>query len=188
MPESTARATPTRRTIVKGAAWAAPVIAVAVATPAAAASEIAPTNVGSLVESSDNIKDTVLSASSSRVESCFPDNSFSSPFILTATITYDGSDPNFSLTNSTVKSSGNVWSLVSAEDGIVTLTATQTVTCYTGITGFELSYNAGGAIPPLNSLTLNISGTSTDGTLSIDGLVSSLHDYGPVVGPRRHDV
>lgn len=42
MPETTPKTLPSRRTIVKGAAWAAPVIAVAVATPAAAASTVNP--------------------------------------------------------------------------------------------------------------------------------------------------
>lgn len=44
MTETLHTAQPSRRTIVKGAAWAAPVIAVAVATPAAAASEANPTD------------------------------------------------------------------------------------------------------------------------------------------------
>lgn len=38
MPENVEKKLPNRRTVVKGAAWAAPVIALAVATPAAAAS------------------------------------------------------------------------------------------------------------------------------------------------------
>lgn len=174
-----------RRTVIKGAAWSVPVIAVAAAAPMAAAST-APNSVGSLVESSPNVKDTVLSASSSRVESCFPANTFSAPFNLVATITYDNSDLAFSLAGSTVTSAGSVWTVASRSATSVTLTATQTVTCFVGITGFDLAYNAGSAVPPLNSLTLNISGVSTDGTLKIDGLVSAL-DGGPVVGPKVHD-
>ena len=174
-----------RRTVIKGAAWSVPVIAVAAASPMAAASTT-PNSVGSLVESSPNVKDTVLSASSSRVESCFPANNFSAPFNLIATITYDNSDPAFSLAGSTVTSAGGVWTVASRSATSVTLTATQTVTCFVGITGFDLAYNAGSAVPPLNSLTLNISGVSTDGTLKIDGLVSAL-DGGPVVGPKVHD-
>lgn len=175
-----------RRTVIKGAAWSVPVIAVAAAAPMAAASATSPTSVGSLVESSPNVKDGVLSASSSRVEACFPSDSFSTPFNLVATVTFDNSDPAFSLAGSTVISAGNVWAVASRTATSVTLTATQTVTCFVGITGFELAYNAGSAVPPLNSLTLNISGVSTDGTRKIDGLISAL-DSGPVVGPKVHD-
>ncbi|MFJ4166746.1 hypothetical protein ACIPY5_14430 [Microbacterium sp. NPDC089698] len=175
-----------RRTVIKGAAWSVPVIAIAAAAPMAAASTTTPSSVGPLVESSPNVKDSVLSASSSRVEACFPSDTFSTPFNLVATVTYDNSDPAFSLAGATVTSAGNVWTVASRTATSVTLTATQTVTCFVGITGFDLAYNAGSAVPPLNSLTLNISGVSTDGTRKIDGLISSL-DNGPVVGPKVHD-
>lgn len=178
-----------RRSLVKGAAWSLPVIATAVAAPLASASgEDTATSVGSLVESSDNIKSTTLSASSSRVEACFPNDSFSTSFNLTATVTYDGASQAFSLAGSTVASAGNVWTIVSRTANLVTLTATQTVTCYVGITGFELEYhNPDGSYAPLDSITLNISGVSTDGTRKIDGLVSAIRGYGPVVGPRVND-
>ncbi|KJL32653.1 hypothetical protein [Microbacterium azadirachtae] len=176
-----------RRTVIKSAAWSVPVIAVAAAAPMAAASTTTnPKSVGPLVESSPNVKDSVLSASSSRVEACFPNDTFSTPFNLIATVTFDNSDPAFSLAGATVTSAGNVWTVASRTATSVTLTATQTVACYSGITGFDLAYNAGSAVPPLNSLTLNISGVSTDGTRKIDGLISSL-DNGPVVGPKVHD-
>jgi len=176
-----------RRTIVKGVAWSVPVIAVALAVPAATASGPGqPRSVGALVESSPNIKDTVLSASSSRVESCFPTDAFSADFSLTATVTYAGGDPAFSLAGSTVASAGAVWRVVSATRSQVVMTATQRVSCYAGITGFDLAYNAGGAVPALNTITLNISGVSLDGTRQIDNLVSAL-DGGAVVGPRAHD-
>jgi hypothetical protein len=175
-----------RRTVIKGAAWSVPVIAIAAAAPMAAASTTTPSSVGPLVESSPNVKDSVLSASSSRVEACFPSDTFSTPFNLVATVTYDNSDPAFSLAGATVTSAGSVWTVASRTATSVTLTATQTVTCFVGITGFDLAYNAGSAVPPLNSLTLNISGVSTDGTRKIDGLISSL-DNGPVVGPKVHD-
>ncbi len=180
---------PTRRAVIKGAAWSVPVIAAAVAVPAHGAASGNPAHsVGSLVESSPNIKDTVLSASSSRVESCFATDNFQQvTFTLTATVKYDGSDPAFSLVNSTVRSAGNVWKVASATANEVRLTATQVITCYVGITGFDLSYNAGSAVPPLRSLTLNISGVSTDGTREIDGLVSAIDGYAPVVGPKVHD-
>ncbi|MDR2320335.1 MAG: hypothetical protein LBE60_01660 [Microbacterium sp.] len=175
-----------RRTVIKGAAWSVPVIAIAAAAPMAAASTTTPSSVGPLVESSPNVKDSVLSASSSRVEACFPSDTFSTPFNLVATVAYDNSDPAFSLAGATVTSAGSVWTVASRTATSVTLTATQTVTCFVGITGFDLAYNAGSAVPPLNSLTLNISGVSTDGTRKIDGLISSL-DNGPVVGPKVHD-
>ncbi|MGV2984046.1 hypothetical protein ACNPNP_10105 [Microbacterium sp. AGC85] len=178
-----------RRTLVKGAAWSIPVIAAAVATPLAAASNIpggGALSVGSLVESSDNIRDTIASASSARVESCFPSNMFTKPFVLTATLTYDGSDSAFNLAGSTHVSAGSVWSVVSVTANVVTLTAVQTVSCYAGITGFEIQYNAG-VVPPLNSLVINISGVSTDGEMKIDGLVSAVNALGPVQGPKVHD-
>ncbi|WP_424935943.1 MULTISPECIES: hypothetical protein [Bacteria] len=176
-----------RRTIVKGVVWSVPVIAAALAVPSATASGPGqPRSVGSLVESSPNIKDTVLSASSSRVESCFPSDVFSADFSLTATVTYTGGDPAFSLAGSTVTSAGAVWRIVSATRKQVTMTATQRVSCYAGITGFDLAYNAEGCVPSLNTVALDISGVSIDGERQIDDLISAL-DGGAVVGPRVHD-
>ncbi|MDR6867845.1 hypothetical protein J2Y69_002453 [Microbacterium resistens] len=177
----------TRRTIIKGAAWSVPVIATAVATPAATASVLTGAHsVGSLVESSPNIKDSVLSASSSRVESCFPNDMFRATFALTATVTYNGADEAFSLSRSSVTSAGAVWTVTSRSARQVTMTAVQMVGCYSGITGFDLAYNAG-AVPPLGSLTLNIAGVSADGTMKIDNLVSAIDGYAAVVGPKVHD-
>lgn len=181
-----------RRTAIKGAAWSVPVIAIAAAAPMAAASG-QPTSVGSLVESSPNIKDTTLSASSSRVESCFATDNFQNvTFNLTATVAWDGTAdgvPGFTLAGSGVRSAGNVWRIVSATATLVTLASTQAVSCFSGITGFELDYNnVLGSQPGLKSMTLNISGVSADGTRKIDGLVSALDGYTPVVGPKVHDV
>lgn len=176
-----------RRTVLKGAAWSIPVIAAAVAVPFAATTTPA-SSVGSLVESSDNIKDTTLSASSSRVEACFPEDNFLNvPFVLTATIVYSGSLDEFSLENAGLRSDVTAWTVTSTSKNTVQLTSTQSVSCYAGIAGFEVLYNTQGVKPELNSIHLNISGVSTDGTRKIDGLVSALHGYGPVVGPRVHD-
>lgn len=186
-PQTSPSTGPTRRAVLKGAAWSVPVIAAAVAVPARAASGTQE-SVGSLVESSDNIGDTQLAASSSRIEACFPDNDFRNmPFLLTATVSYSG-DGDFSLAASSVTSSGGTWSIVSATATEVVLVSSQSVSCFAGITGFELRYNVPGTVPELNSVHLNISGESTDGTLRIDGLVSAVHGYGPVIGPRVHDV
>ena len=97
--------------------------------------------------------------------------------------------PGFTLAGSGVRSAGNVWRIVSATATLVTLASTQAVSCFSGITGFELDYNnVLGSQPGLKSMTLNISGVSADGTRKNDGLVSALDGYTPVVGPKVHDV
>lgn len=176
-----------RRTIVKGAAWSVPVIAAAVAVPMSAASTTPGTrSVGSLVESSDAVHETNTRLSSARVEECFPNDMFSKTFDLTATLTYAGSAPGFTLRGTTIQSGvPGFWNVVSATDTVVTVTARGTVSCYTGIPALTFQYNLPlGVVPGARTLTANISGVSTDGTLRIDGLIAAVHSREPVVGPR----
>ncbi|MFC4137369.1 MULTISPECIES: hypothetical protein [unclassified Microbacterium] len=187
MPEQ--KSALSRRTVLKGAAWSLPVIAVATAVPAHAASgepTTTPVSVGHLVESSDSVHDTNTRLSGARVEECFPDNPFSKMFNLTATLTYAGDDDAFTLEHTTVTSGATPgWTLVQATRRTVTATATMTVSCYAGISGITFEYNLPlGVVPELESLTANISGVSIDGEMKIDGLVAAIRDLIPVTGPK----
>ncbi|WDH77714.1 hypothetical protein PTQ19_09265 [Microbacterium esteraromaticum] len=184
-----------RRTIVKGAAWSVPVIAAAVAVPMSAASGVVPRAIGPLVESSDNIKDgsAAMSAVWMETKDCATEpNGQYYPWNLkanfTATLTYNGANPDFTLAGSTVL--GGVWSISSATKNQLTLVSTQNITCQVGIQGFNVDYNLPPEVKPeLRSLTLNVTGSGDDGKLQITGLISVRPDNyrQPVVGPITHN-
>lgn len=179
-----------RRTLVKGAAWAVPVIAAAVAVPAnAAATGSSRTNVGNLVESSPQVSDTNTRLSAARVEACFSDPEKAFPagtvFELTATLTYSGSLADFTLANTTIESAvPGFWKLVSATVNQVTVRATGAVTCYVGLPALNYEYNVPGTVPPeLNTLYANITGVSVDGVYEIGALTNAIGEGQPVIGP-----
>lgn len=118
---------------------------------------------------------------------CSPDDMFVSvPFVLTGTVTHNGQPSAFSLAAATL-GPGSGWTVTSQSESEVVLTTTQLASCYVGINASViLYYNAPtGVVPDLDSITLNISGVSTDGSRKIDGLVTT--DGNPVVGPHVHD-
>jgi len=106
MTENATPATPTRRTIVKGAAWAAPVIAVAVATPAAAASTTNPADEFHFFLTAGEVIGTAESTGSYRSNGVrLSPNDSTNPKIVpagtvfTITIEYTGSLADFDFAN-----------------------------------------------------------------------------------------
>ncbi|MFE6994439.1 hypothetical protein ACFVAE_00610 [Microbacterium sp. NPDC057659] len=177
-----------RRTVLKGAAWSLPVIAVATAVPAHAASG-EPTVIGGFHESSGFISSQTINASSMWVDCNGETNSneyTGLPFTITVTVSYTGT-PDFSLANSTLFGTDAVWS-ASTSSSTVVLTSVQTfVGCGGGqfLKGWNLLYNAGTAQPAANTISITATAVSADGRFEIEGLINDAQPggAGPWVGP-----
>lgn len=141
-------AAPTRRTVLKSAAWAVPAIAVAVTVPAATAS--GEKVLGEWRESSLAITQTTINASSPFVY-CTRDADGgrvydaklweAQPFEKTVTITYTGSNDDFTFVGASTTSHYTITRVVQRS---ITLTHTDLngVACDSGFTGFNLYFNS----------------------------------------------
>ncbi|MGF3055053.1 hypothetical protein [Microbacterium sp. YY-01] len=177
-----------RRSVIKGAAWSVPVIAAAVAVPTAAASDdLEDVKTWYLVESSDAVHDGDTRLSAPYLDDCEYDGVTRPTFNLVATLVYAGNNPDFTLEHTTVTAPAawNVSSVVATRN-LVTVTGQHTFGCREGVPGIHFDYNLPpeAAKPELYSLTVDITGVSTDGSVQIGGLVGAVHNYEPVVGPR----
>lgn len=106
MTTSSKRRDPSRRTIVKGAAWAAPVIAVATATPAAAASEDSPNDLYDFFLTAGEVIGTAdatgsVRSNGVRISPKDPNDPKQVPAgtVITLTVEYTGDNPDFDFTN-----------------------------------------------------------------------------------------
>lgn len=209
MPELTQQPSGiSRRTLMKGAAWAVPAIAVVSAAPAYATS-VPPAYTGALYESSPNVS-TLSAALSSIFVPCKGGLTVSQGIELTtmtATITYDGDDPNFTFVYSGFTGvnpdDDGRWSIVSRTKNEVVLGLSKGyvlswASCGVGLAGFDLTYDYSGThnlpTPASDTITVNATGTGKrvgDGAaITITGLVDAQgypqndpNPTAPVVGP-----
>ncbi|MFE6994438.1 hypothetical protein ACFVAE_00605 [Microbacterium sp. NPDC057659] len=179
-----------RRTVLKGAAWSVPVVAVTTAVPAQAAS--GDVNVGQFNESSANITNQTVSMSGMYVDCTDGQTSpMQQPYTATVTISYTGSNPDFTFVPTVNQSPG--WAMTVTDDQIV-LTATQTPNgCGEGSAQFPpiaLSFNQSQADPGPDSISIQGVAVSEDGQYVISPLVdqtpcSPTFGQSPIVGPRE---
>ncbi|WP_437582848.1 hypothetical protein ACSAGD_11280 [Paramicrobacterium sp. CJ85] len=139
MTETLHTAQPSRRTIVKGAAWAAPVIAVAVATPAAAASEGNPADELDFFLTAGEVIGTATASGSVRSNGVrISPSDPNDPKVVAAgtvfqiTVTYNGSNPDFSFLNvpfpygsvEAMKGQNPAWDNIEVTENKIVFTAT----------------------------------------------------------------
>jgi hypothetical protein len=179
-----------RRTVLKSAAWSVPVVAVAAAVPARAAS--GDVNVGQFNESSANITNQTVSMSGMYVDCADGQaGAMKQPYTATVTITYTGSNPDFTFVPTVNQSPA--WDMTVTDDQII-LTATQTPNgCGEGSAQFPpiaLSFNQNQADPGPGSISVQGVAVSEDGQYVVSPLVdqtpcSPTFGQSPIVGPRE---
>lgn len=179
-----------RRTLMKGAAWAVPVVAVAAAVPAYAAS--GQTVIGEFYESSANITNQTVNMSAFYIN-CTDGTTTpwaGQPFTVTITISYTGSNADFTF-DPTVNQNP-AWAM-NVTPTQITLTTTATPQgCGTGATEFpaiSLFFNPNNVDPGPDSISVQGSAVSQDGQYTVSPLIdttpcSPTYGQSPIVGPR----
>ena len=182
------KSAPTRRTVLKGAAWSVPAIAVAATVPMAAASG-EPVVIGGFHESSGHLHHLGASGSTMWVDCIGATNSneyVGLDFVVTVTITYSGGT-EFSLENAALSVTDGVWSSTSSARTMLLTSTQKFVGCGGGqyLKGWNVLFHAGAAQPDLNTIQITGSAVSTDGRYKIDGLINDVQPggAGPWVGP-----
>ncbi|REJ04592.1 hypothetical protein DY023_14220 [Microbacterium bovistercoris] len=168
MPEQ--KSALSRRTVLKGAAWSVPVIAVATAAPARATSTDPTTEpvLGTWRESSLAITQTSINASSPFVfcargadgKPIYDEALWNNqPFEKTVTITYTGANEAFTFIGASTTSH---YKITDVQKKSITLTHTDLngTACSTGFTGFNLYFNS-----------VSVGGTVELATIEQDSLV-----------------
>lgn len=185
----------TRRTVMKGAVWSVPVVAVAAAVPARAASGEGV--IGQFHESSAQITSASVNLAGFYVEcsDTTPPLCLGEPFTATITVTYTGSNPDFTFVPTINNSTG--WSMQLTPTRITLTTTVIPNGCGQGSSyfpGISLVFNGGNpgapnAEPGPASIEVQGIAVSESGDCTISGLIdatpcSPTFGQTPIVGPR----
>lgn len=180
-----------RRTLMKGAAWSVPAIAVAVAAPMAAASGTSV--VGDFYESSAIISTQSVGLSAIFVK-CASDTNEADwkgkMFDATVTVEYTGSNPDFSFADAVNQ---GYWTMAVSPDGKSITFAYSKIAngCSEGAFQFPtcfVAFNAAQADPGADSIRVTATAVCEDGSFSVGQLIDATPNsptFGSTpVGPR----